>query len=81
MGYKGKMTGHGFRGIASIALHEQGYDHMHIELQLAHQERDQTSAAYNHALYLKQRTTMMQAWANYLYELKAGAKVILFEQA
>ena len=54
---------------------------MHIELQLAHQERDQTSAAYNHALYLKQRTTMMQAWANYLYELKAGAKVILFEQA
>ena len=81
MGYKGKMTGHGFRGIASTALHEQGYDHMHIELQLAHQERDQTSAAYNHALYLKQRTTMMQAWADYLDELKAGAKVVPIKQA
>ena len=78
MGYKGKMTGHGFRGIASTALHEQGYDHMHIELQLAHQERDQTSAAYNHALYLKQRTAMMQQWADYLDELKAGAKIVSF---
>ncbi len=81
MGYKGKMTGHGFRGIASTALHEQGYDHMHIELQLAHQERDQTSAAYNHALYIKQRTAMMQQWADYLDELKAGAKIVSFKQA
>ena len=81
MGYKGKMTGHGFRGIASTALHEQGYDHMHIELQLAHQERDLTSAAYNHALYLKQRTIMMQTWADYLDELKAGAKVVPFKTA
>ena len=30
MGYKGTMTGHGFRGIASTALHEQGFDHQHI---------------------------------------------------
>lgn len=75
-GYKGRMTGHGFRGLASTALHEQGFDHQHIELQLAHQERNQVSAAYNHALYLKQRTNMMQQWADYLDELKAGAKVI-----
>lgn len=76
MGYKGRMTGHGFRGLASTALHEQGYDHMHIELQLAHQERNETSSAYNHALYLKQRAVMMQKWADYLDELKAGARVI-----
>lgn len=76
MGYKGRMTGHGFRGLASTALHEQGFDHQHIELQLAHQERNQVSAAYNHALYLKQRASMMQHWANYLDELKAGAKVV-----
>lgn len=81
MGYKGRMTGHGFRGIASTALHEKGYDHMHIELQLAHQERNDTSAAYNHATYLKQRTEMMQAWADYLDELKAGAKVLNFKGA
>ena len=76
MGYKGRMTGHGFRGLASTALHEQGFDHQHIELQLAHQERNAVSAAYNHALYLKQRAAMMQHWADYLDELKAGAKII-----
>lgn len=66
MGYKGRMTGHGFRGIASTLLHEQGWPHEHIELQLAHQERNQVSASYNHALYLQPRAKMMQAWANYL---------------
>ncbi|MES2661721.1 MAG: tyrosine-type recombinase/integrase [Pseudomonadota bacterium] len=80
-GYKHRMTGHGFRGLASTALHEQGFDHQHIELQLAHQERNQVSAAYNHALYIKQRTSMMQHWADYLDELKAGAKIVLFKQA
>lgn len=66
MGYKGEMTGHGFRGVASTALHEMEFEHAHIELQLAHQKRDRTSAAYNHALYLPQRTLMMQAWADHL---------------
>jgi len=60
------MTGHGFRGLASTVLHEQGFDHAHIEAQLAHQERNRVSASYNHALYLKQRAQMMQWWADYL---------------
>ena len=55
MGYKGRMTGHGFRGLASTILHEQGYSHEHIELQLAHAPRNDVSAAYNHALYLEPR--------------------------
>lgn len=66
MGYKGRMTGHGFRGVASTLLHEQGWPHAHIELQLAHQERNAVSASYNHALYLQPRAKMMQAWSNYL---------------
>ena len=66
MGYRGRMTGHGFRGVASTTLHEQGWPHEHIELQLAHQERDDTSAAYNYALYLAPRAKMMQAWADHL---------------
>jgi integrase len=78
MGYKGMMTGHGFRGLASTALHEQGFDHQHIELQLAHAERNEVSAAYNHALYLKQRTAMMQHWADYLDGLRSGAKILPF---
>ena len=66
MGYHSRMTGHGFRGMASTILHEQGYAHDHIELQLAHTERNAVSAAYNHALYLAPRAKMMQDWADYI---------------
>jgi integrase len=66
MGYRSRMTGHGFRGAASTLLHEQGWPHEHIELQLAHQERDAVSASYNHAMYLEPRARMMQAWADHL---------------
>jgi len=76
MGYKGRMTGHGFRGMASTILHEQGYAHHAIELQLAHQERNEVSAAYNHALYLKERRVMMCEWANHLDKLRRGADVV-----
>ncbi len=79
MGYKGRMTGHGFRGVASTLLHEMGFDHAHIELQLAHQERDEVSAAYNHATYIKQRASMMQDWADYL-DTCTTAKVLKFER-
>jgi integrase len=77
MGYKGRMTGHGFRGLASTILHEQGFEHAHIELQLAHQDRDAVSAAYNHATYLKQRAKMMQWWGNYLDSQLAGNVVVM----
>jgi integrase len=76
MGYKGKMTGHGFRGLASTLLHEQGYAHEHIELQLAHVPRNAVSAAYNHALYLQPRAKMVQDWANFLELTQRGVKVI-----
>lgn len=79
MGYKGRMTGHGFRGVASTLLHEMGFDHAHIELQLAHQERDAVSAAYNHATYLKQRAEMMQQWGDYLENCTSG-KVVAFQR-
>jgi integrase len=75
MGYQGRMTGHGFRGVASTLLHEMGFDHAHIELQLAHQERNEVSAAYNHATYLASRRKMMQAWANHLDSCKGGAVI------
>jgi integrase len=78
MGYKGRMTGHGFRGLASTVLHEKGYGHEHIELQLAHAPRNAVSAAYNHALYLEPRTKMMQDWADFLEATMRGAKVLPF---
>ncbi|MGD7095669.1 tyrosine-type recombinase/integrase [Ralstonia pseudosolanacearum] len=81
MGYKGRMTGHGFRGIASTILHEQGWPHEHIELQLAHQERNDVSAAYNHALYLEPRAKMMQGWSDYLDRCVTGASVTQLRSA
>jgi integrase len=79
MGYKGRMTGHGFRGVASTLLHEMGFNHAHIELQLAHQERDPVSAAYNHATYLRERAKLMQHWADYLDACTSG-KVLAFKR-
>lgn len=81
MGYKHQMTGHGFRGIASTVLHEHEFDHAHIELQLAHMERDKVSASYNFATYLPQRRKMMQWWADHLDKLRAGAKVVPMKAA
>jgi integrase len=77
MGYKGRMTGHGFRGLASTILHEQACPHEHIELQLAHAPRNAVSAAYNHALYLEPRAKMMQDWADFLEHAQRG-KVLSF---
>jgi integrase len=75
LGYKGRMTGHGFRGLASTILHENGFEEEHIELQLAHQKRNKVAAAYNHAKYLSQRVSMMQWWADYLdAQLAKGRK-------
>ena len=82
LGYeKDQMTGHGFRSMASTILHEQGWPHEAIERQLAHAERNKVSAAYNYAEHLPKRREMMQAWADYLYALKAGAKVLNFKGA
>ena len=76
MGYKGRMTGHGFRSVASTLLNEQGYRPDIIERQLAHAEKNSVRAAYNRAEYLPERKKMMQQWADYLDKLKTGADVI-----
>lgn len=75
MGYKGHMTGHGFRGLASTILHERNYNHAAIEIQLAHSDKDEVSASYNYAAHLPYRRTMMQEWADYLDELRGGQLV------
>jgi len=77
LGYsKDEMVAHGFRSIASTLLHELGWDTNVIEAQLAHADQDEIRAAYNRAQYLAERKKMMQAWADYLDQLKSGAKVI-----
>ena len=70
MGYNGKMTGHGFRGLASTTLHEQGYMHDAIEIQLAHRVGNAVSQAYNHAQHLEYRVKMMQEWSDFIDSLR-----------
>jgi integrase len=77
LGYKGKMTGHGFRSVASTVLNESGRFRADvIERQLAHCERNDVRGAYNRAEYLRERRKMMQHWSDTLDALMKGAQVI-----
>jgi integrase len=79
MGYdtQTQITGHGFRAMARTILHERlGIDPHIIEHQLAHSVPDNLKGAYNRTKFIEQRVVMMQQWADYLDELKAGAKIV-----
>ena len=65
MGYRGRQTVHGFRGIASTwANEDECYQPDWIEAALAHCDRDDVRGAYNSALYLTPRRRMLKAWAD-----------------
>lgn len=79
LGYdtKTEITGHGFRAMARTLLAERlKFDPQIIEHQLAHRVPDALGSAYNRSKFIDDRVAMMQAWADYLDEIKAGAKVI-----
>jgi len=76
IGYKGRMTGHGFRSIASTYLNNLGTIRPDmIEAQLAHGDRNEVRAAYNRADYMEYRKAMMQFWADTLDKMQAGGKL------
>lgn len=76
---KTEITGHGFRAMARTILHEELHQKPEvIEHQLAHVVPDALGGAYNRTRFIKARREMMQVWADYLDELKAGAKVLAF---
>lgn len=71
-----EITGHGFRAIAqTLGEQELGFDPKHIERQLAHSVANPLGPAYERSQFLADRKIMMQRWADYLDELKTGAKV------
>jgi len=77
LGYKGKMTGHGFRSVASTALNESGlFSPDAIERQLAHGENNEVRGAYNRAEYLPERKRIMTWWSDHIEALEKGADVI-----
>ena len=72
-GYKGIHSPHGFRASAKTMLMERlGYDELITELQLGHRMMNSYGRAYSRMDMLDQRRTMMNDWANYLDDLKAG---------
>lgn len=73
MGYRGQMTGHGFRSLAmGVNTQELGFSEKLVDLQLAHVKKDKTDRAYNRAKWIRQRTKMMQKWSDYLDAVEAA---------
>ena len=72
-----QVTPHGFRATARTMLDEVlGYRVDFIEQQLAHAVKDVNGRAYNRTTHLPERKLMMQAWADYLDQLKAQKLVV-----
>jgi integrase len=70
LGYRGRMTGHGFRAVASSRLNESNlWSANAIERQLAHKESDAVRAAYNRADHFDERVKMMAWWSEELCRL------------
>ncbi|MDE1483059.1 tyrosine-type recombinase/integrase [Xenorhabdus bovienii] len=76
LGYKGRLTGHGFRHTMSTILHEQGFNSAWIETQLAHVDKNAIRGTYNHAHYLEGRREMMQWYGDYIDGLTINESVI-----
>src|SRR3989338_4332519 len=76
IGYKGRMTGHGFRSLARSILGEMGHSWEVLEAMLSHALVKQTAAAYVRTTYFEERRSIMQQWADYLDKVEAGAEVI-----
>jgi integrase len=81
IGYKGKMTGHGFRSLARSILGDMGHRWEVLEAMLSHALVNQTAAAYVRTSYFEERRGIMQQWADYLDKQEKGAEVISINKA
>lgn len=71
------VTGHGFRATARTLLVELlEFPEAAAELQLGHAVKDANGTAYNRTEFLRKRIAMMQAWADYLEDLRLGRSTI-----
>lgn len=74
MGFEGKQTGHGFRGLASTILNERTtFNPDAIERQLSHVEENKIKGAYDRSKHLEARRAMMQWWADYIDQVSGKA--------
>ena len=80
IGYKGIVTGHGFRHMARTMLGELGWNPEALERQLSHKEPG-VSGVYNKAQHLPERRKIMQEWADYLDGLRESNNVVPIKSA
>ncbi|WP_313706532.1 hypothetical protein [Massilia sp.] len=74
MGYKGDMTGYGFRSLAMSTLKERlGYRHEVVDRQPVHAQKDKLESAYGRAKYLEERRTVVQRWVDHIDALAAAS--------
>lgn len=82
MGYKGRHCWHGYRATGRTILRQVlKYPTDVIEAQLAHKGQITHGGAYDRATHIEERGQMLQAWADYLDKLAAGAEVIEMKRA
>jgi integrase len=81
MGFsRDEMTAHGFRAMArTMAAERLDIAPEVIEAQLAHAVPDALGRAYNRTQFLDQRRELMRKWAEYVYRLREGPRVIQFQ--
>lgn len=70
MGYGKRMTGHGFRTVASTWANENGFNADAIERQLAHTPENKIRSVYNRAEFMDERRKVVQAYADWLMGYK-----------
>lgn len=82
MGYgPDEMTSHGFRASASTLLNEsRKFSADAIERALAHQEADAVRRTYARGEHWDERVKMATWWADYLDNLRDGAKVVTMKR-
>lgn len=72
MGYQGKQTAHGLRGLARTTLSDQGFNYEASEACLSHKIGNSVSQSYNHSTYLNQRIKIMKWWSEHIEEARNG---------
>lgn len=78
MGYENEqITPHGFRAMFSTIANENNKDAEIIELCLAHTDKNQIRATYNHAKKEAQKAELWQWWADYLQNLYDYTKILI----
>jgi len=71
MGFQGRHATHGFRGtLRTMARERLGIDLDVLEAQLAHAKRGDVQKAYDRTTFNDERIKVMQAWADYLDNLR-----------